>query len=318
MLARVIEPELAQALQQGPDEQRWAALLAWLQQPDRAILTLEDARYPALLRETPDPPPLLYALGRVGLLREAALAVVGSRNATAQGMRNAEAFAHTLSAHGVCIASGLALGIDTAAHRGALRGRGSSIAVLGCGVDVVYPPHNASLYGELAQQGLLLSEFALGTAPLAHHFPRRNRIIAGMSRGCLVVEAAAVSGSLITARLAVDMGRDVFAIPGSIHAPLSKGCHQLIKEGAKLVDAAADILEELSIAPARMQAAARDAPADPEQTRVLAALGYDACDFDTLARRTGMAADRLQAALSGLELDAWISRTRTGTYQRLD
>jgi DNA processing protein len=317
-LARVLDPALAQAIARGSNEGRWEALLGWLQQPGRAILTLDDPRYPALLRETPDPPPVLYAMGRLDLLRAPTLAVVGSRNATAQGMRNAEAFARTLAAHGLCITSGLALGIDTAAHRGALTGQGSSIAVLGCGIDVVYPPRNAALYGELAVHGLVLSEFALGTAPLAHHFPRRNRIIAGLSRGCLVVEAAAASGSLITARLAVDMGRDVFAIPGSIHAPLSKGCHQLIKQGAKLVDAAADILEELGVALAHPNTSAREAPPDPEHARVLAALGYEACDFDTLARRTGMAADKLQAVLSELELDARLSRTRTGTYQRLD
>lgn len=317
-LARVVEPALAQAIQSGSDERRWEAVVGWLQHPARAILSLADSRYPALLRETPDPPPVLYAMGRLDLLHESALAVVGSRNATAQGMRNAEAFAQALATHGLCIVSGLALGVDTAAHRGALGGRGSSIAVLGCGIDVIYPPRNAALYGDLADRGLLVSEFALGTAPLAHHFPRRNRIIAGLTRGCLVVEAAAASGSLITARLAVDMGRDVFAIPGSIHAPLSKGCHQLIKQGAKLVDDAADILEELGIAPARAQAPTRAVPPEPAQARVLAALGYDACDFDTLARRTGMAADRLQATLSELELDARISRTRGGTYQRLD
>jgi DNA processing protein len=190
--------------------------------------------------------------------------------------------------------------------------------VLGCGIDVIYPPPNAALYAQLATEGLLLSEFPLGAAPLAHHFPRRNRIIAGLSRGCLVVEAAAASGSLITARLAVDMGRDVFAIPGSIHAPLSKGCHHLIKQGAKLVDDAADVLEELGIEVQRSRESTQKPVHDEQHARLLRALGYEACDFDTLATRTGFAADRLLAVLTQLELDARVVRTDSGAYQRLD
>ena len=320
-LARIVDAGVADAICRGPDPAWLQAAFDWQRQPAHTIVTLDDGRYPALLRETPDPPPVLYALGRTELLACPALAIVGSRNATAQGMRNAEAFARILSAHGLAIASGLALGIDAAAHRGALEGAGSSVAVLGCGIDVIYPQRNATLYHELGSRGLVLSEFNLGTPPSAHNFPRRNRIIAGMSRGCLVVEAAMASGSLITARLAVDMGRDVFAIPGSIHSPLAKGCHHLIKQGAKLVDDAADVLEELGI---ERRAASASAPAaadrvlGAEAASVLAALGHDPCDFDSLVERTQLPVERLIAALTQLELDARVERRDEGTYARLD
>jgi DNA processing protein len=319
-LARALGETAAAALCNGPDPARLAAVLAWQRRPACTVLTLDDARYPELLRETPDPPLLLYAQGRIELLGEAALAIVGSRNATAQGMRTAEAFARVLSAHGLTIVSGMALGIDAAAHRGALAARASSIAVLGCGIDVVYPRRNGALYQELAAQGLLLSEFALGAPPLGRNFPRRNRIIAGMSRGCLVVEAALASGSLVTARLAADMGRDVFAIPGSIHSPLAKGCHQLIKQGAKLVDDAADILDELGIAHGAAASPALEASAAPvsgDAASVLTALGHDACDLDALAERTRLSVARLLAALTQLELAARLERMHDRTNSRV-
>jgi DNA processing protein len=317
-LARVVGSEIAAAVRQSTESPGVQAALEWARQPGHSVITLEDPRYPELLRETPDPPPLLYAAGRLELLARPVLAIVGSRNASAQGMRNAEAFARILSAHGLCIASGMALGIDAAAHRGALRESGGSIGVLGCGIDVVYPRGNAQLHRELQADGLVLSEFALGTRPLTHHFPRRNRVIAGLSRGCLVVEAALASGSLITARCAVDMGRDVFAIPGSIHSPLSKGCHYLIKQGAKLVDGAADVLDELGIAQQKHNAPDMGASVQPDAAEVLTALGHDPCDFDTLVERTGMAVERLAAVLTQLEIEARISRTDRGDYQRLD
>jgi DNA processing protein len=317
-LVRVVDPALAEAIRRSPESPLVQAALDWGAQPGHAIVTLEDARYPQLLRETPDPPPVLFAAGRIELLASPMLAMVGSRNASAQGMRNAEAFARVLSTHGLCIASGMALGIDTAAHRGALAADGRSVAVLGCGIDVIYPHGNAPLYRELASDGLILSEFALATRPLTHHFPRRNRIIAGLSRGCLVVEAAMASGSLITARCAVDMGRDVFAIPGSIHSPLSKGCHHLIKQGAKLVDDAQDVLDELGMPKQPRSQAPSRPPHDPEAAIVLAALGHDPCGFDALVERTAMPAERLTALLVQLELDARVSRTDRGDYQRLD
>jgi DNA processing protein len=271
---------------------------------------------------------LLYAKGRLELLRRPAIAIVGSRNATAQGIANAEAFARSLSAAGYVIVSGQALGIDTAAHRGALGGEGSTIAVIGTGADIVYPARNHDLAHAIARDGLILSEFPLGTPALAQNFPRRNRIISGLSRGVLVVEAALRSGSLITARLAGEQGRDVFAIPGSIHSPLSKGCHTLIKQGAKLVDSAQDVLDELggpAVAASAGQARgafapepASAAPDDADVSAVVTAMGYDAVGFDALLERSGLAAERLAALLLELELAGRVSPLAGGKYQRLE
>jgi DNA processing protein len=232
------------------------------------------------------------------------------------------------------VVSGLALGIDAAAHRGALDAGGGTVAVVGTGLDRIYPARNAALARDIAARGVIVSEFALGTPPLSNHFPRRNRIIAGLARGCLVVEAAEQSGSLITARLAADIGCEVFAIPGSIHAPLSKGCHRLIKQGAKLVECAEDILEELRweavVAPlgggAQLNLAApakagrrrpTKAPATPYEDPILVALGHDPCDLDTLAARTGLGVDSLLVQLLPLELDGRIAALPGGRFQRL-
>jgi DNA processing protein len=291
--------------------------LEWASQDNNRILTLADADYPQALLATVDPPVLIYVKGDSGVLNRPALAVVGSRNATKQGERNAEAFAAALSASGLAIASGLALGIDAAAHRGGLAGKGSTIAVIGTGADRIYPAANEALAREIAERGAIVSEFPLGTPPLAANFPRRNRIIAGLSRGCLVVEAAERSGSLITARLAAESGLEVFAIPGSIHSPLSKGCHKLIKQGAKLVESAQDILEELRweavVAPAPQIEGASDGDAAP----VLEAIGYDPVDLETLSGRTGLAPSQLLAQLLPLELDGRICQLPGGRYQRL-
>ncbi|MCK9282984.1 MAG: DNA-processing protein DprA [Rhodocyclaceae bacterium] len=300
--------------------------LTWADLPGNRILTLADADYPAPLLDSDDPPPLLYAKGRVELLRQPALAVVGSRNASRQGEQNAEAFAEALSRSGLAVVSGLALGIDAAAHRGALRGAGGTIAVIGTGVDRIYPARNEALTREIAERGVIVSEFALGTPPLAANFPRRNRIIAGLAKGCLVVEAAPRSGSLITARLAAEAGREVFAIPGSIHSPLSKGCHALIKQGAKLVESAEDILEELGWTPANSglgtPAEVACGWADPALDgdggqNVLAALGYDPCTLDGLVDRTGLTADTLLAMLLVLELDGRVAQLPGGLYQQI-
>jgi DNA processing protein len=317
LLAQLVDPEVADALVRGPAQRAYEAALGWAEAPAQAILVPDDVRYPELLRHTADPPPVLYAAGRVELLEAVAIAVVGSRNATAQGMRNAEQFAHAISDAGCTIVSGLALGIDAAAHRGGLAGQGSSIAVLGNGIDVTYPRRNAPLYDELKTRGLVLSEFPLGTAPLAANFPRRNRVISGIARGCLVVEAAVPSGSLITARIAAELGREVFAIPGSIHSALSKGCHFLIKQGAKLVESAQDVLEEFSI-----QAAGRKgesiAPAiDADCSAVLRALGHDPCTVDALVERTALSVARLLAALTRLEISGQVSAGSAGLYQRI-
>lgn len=294
-----------------------AATRAWVAEPGNHVVTLADAAYPQALLATDDPPVLLYAKGRLELLNRPAIAVVGSRNATKQGLADAEAFARTLSAAGLTAVSGLALGIDAAAHRGGLDGRGSTVAVVGTGLDRIYPAKNEDLARRIAEQGVIIGELPLGTPPLPANFPRRNRIIAGLARGCLVIEAAERSGSLITARLSAEAGREVFALPGSIHSPLSKGCHKLIKQGAKLVESAQDILEELKwekvVNPIQV-APIPEAETDP----VLVALGRDPCDVDTLCTRAGLAADALLARLLALELEGRVATLPGGRYQRLN
>ncbi|MBM3394044.1 MAG: DNA-protecting protein DprA, partial [Betaproteobacteria bacterium] len=233
-LAGVVGDSKARLIQEGCKPTLLERSLTWLAQPNHFLVGLDAPDYPESLLQIGQAPPVLYGMGRRELLRAPMIAVVGSRNPTAQGERDAFAFSQALSQAGLTVVSGLALGIGTHAHRGGLSAAGASVAVVGTGLDRVYPARNHALAQELAHDGLLLSEFALGTAPLPGNFPRRNRIISGLSKGCLVVEAAMNSGSLVTARLAVAQGRDVFAIPGSIHSALSKGCHALIKEGAKL------------------------------------------------------------------------------------
>jgi DNA processing protein len=295
------------------------AALAWAANAGNHIVTLADAAYPQALLAAADPPVLIYAKGRLDLLNRPTIAMVGSRNATKQGEATAEHFAATLSGAGLTVVSGLALGIDAAAHRGALPGRGSTIAVIGTGADRIYPSRNEELARQIAERGVVVSEFPLGTPAMAANFPRRNRLIAGLARGCLVVEAAERSGSLITARLAAEAGLEVFAIPGSIHSPLSKGCHKLIKQGAKLVESAEDVLEELrwEAAVAAAPGATAVLPADPEAAQVLAAMSYDPCNLDVLGTRTGLTADRLLAMLLPLELDGYVAQLPGGRYQRI-
>ncbi|HEX6827395.1 MAG TPA: DNA-processing protein DprA [Burkholderiales bacterium] len=305
--------DLALAIAAGPDRVQLEAALSWLEDPVNTIVTWADAAYPRRLLEIPDPPPLLYLKGRRGLLGSPALAVVGSRNATPQGIANAEAFARALSDSGIAVVSGLALGIDTAAHRGGLAGGASSIAVVGTGLDIVYPAGNRALAHELAARGLLVSEFPLGVPAMAGNFPRRNRLISGLALGVLVVEAAAKSGSLITARLALEQGREVFAIPGSIHSPLSKGCHALIKQGAKLAEHANDILEELGYPGAPAAPAADPGSGAP----LLAHLGHDPVDVDRLCERSGLPAEQVAASLLELELAGLVAPLPGGKYQRL-
>lgn len=296
-----------------------AAASEWAAQPGHAVVTLADEAYPKPLLEIPDPPTLLYAHGRLDLLARPALAVVGSRNATAQGERNAEAFARAFSEAGLTIVSGLALGIDAAAHRGGLAGSGSTIAVLGTGIDVTYPERNASLASEIARRGLLLSEFALGTPAAAHNFPRRNRLICGLAQGCLVVEAALASGSLITARAAAEQGREVFAIPGSIHSPLSKGCHALIKSGAKLVESAEDVLTELGgFRPSGYATTRPVRRPSLHENPLLAHMGFDPIDVDSLCTRAGLSVEQVSSELLRLELAGEVAVLPGGLYQRLN
>jgi DNA processing protein len=347
-------PTAAQALS-TPDPQSSARLqlaLEWLAgHPARQVLTLDDAAYPPPLLHCGDPPLMLFLEGRAQLLQRPAVAVVGSRQATPQGLAHARQFASVLSQAGVTVVSGLATGIDGAAHEGALAGEGSTLAVIGTGPDIVYPARHRGLWRRVAQEGLVVSEHAPGTPPLAHHFPHRNRLIAGLTRGTLVVEATLKSGSLITARLAMEGGRDVFAVPGSIQSPQSRGCHELIRQGAQLVESAQEILEALRLAagpavsaastastaspvsPTAATAAAAsaasegpdeaygpDEPAQPDagtpEGRLLRAMGHDPVSLDTLVGRTGDAASALGARLLELELQGLVARLPGGRYQR--
>ncbi|HEX7438516.1 MAG TPA: DNA-processing protein DprA [Caldimonas sp.] len=318
----VIGPAIASALAVSTQaiDSAVATTLAWLDEKSaavRAVVTLGDALYPTALLHTADPPLLLYTQGRSELLQAESIAVVGSRNPTPQGSENAHAFAAHLSRAGLTIVSGLALGIDGAAHAGGLEGGSSTIAVVGTGLDRVYPRRHLELAHRISGEGLIVSEYALGTPPLSENFPPRNRIIAGLTRGTLVVEAALPSGSLITARLAAEAGREVFAIPGSIHAPQSRGCHALIKQGAKLVDRAEDILEELRM-PAGAAAGADMPPsADAKEDPLLAALGFDPVTLDALVARTGCSAAELSSRLLDFELEGRVSRLPGQLFQRL-
>ncbi|MDD2544860.1 MAG: DNA-processing protein DprA [Burkholderiaceae bacterium] len=327
----------ARALGQVPEgleallERTWTWLQGAQGGPARALLTLGDPVYPRALLDIEDPPLLLYVLGPAAWLagepfpRERCLAMVGSRNPTAQGADHARQFARALHAAGLTIVSGLALGVDAAAHEGALdaavegAAQPATIAIVGTGLDRVYPRKHLDLAHRIAARGLLVSEYPLGTPPLAANFPKRNRLIAGLSQGTLVVEAALASGSLITARLAAEQGREVFAIPGSIHAPQSRGCHALIRQGAKLVESAQDVLEELRL-PWAQTPSTRALPAvDPAETdsALLQALGFDPVGLDALMARTGMDTAALQVALLDLELSGQVARLPGGLFQRL-
>ena len=351
-LLQVVSPAQAAALQQVPErlrdllEQTWQ----WLQGTEangatRRIVTLGDPRYPALLLETADPPLMLYLLGAPAFdLTQLgrSIAMVGSRNPTPQGEGHARAFAQAFAERGITVISGLALGIDGAAHQGALEAVAglfgpaaalfATVAVVGTGLDRVYPARHRELAHRITAHGLIVSEFPLGTPPLNPNFPKRNRIIAGLARGTLVVEAALASGSLITARLAVEQGKEVFAIPGSIHSPQSRGCHALIRQGAKLVETAQDVLEELRLDPTphdsvgavRLTALDHpgraddtDAADDASDAPLLAALGYDPVSLDALSARTGWSAAALQAQLLELELDSRVARLPGGLFQRI-
>ena len=316
---RWVPTDAAARLDSPPDAARLDATLAWLREPGHDLVAWGDPDYPASLLEIGDPPPVFYCLGRRELLARPAFAIVGSRNATPQGCADAEAFGAAMSAAGLTIVSGLALGIDAAAHRGGLTGVGSSIAVIGTVPDRVYPARNRALAHDLAAKGLVISEFAVGTPPLKQNFPRRNRLVSGLSRGVLVVEATLSSGSLITARLAAEQGREVFAMPGSIHSPFSKGGHRLIREGAKLVEIAQDILDELGMAAAAapsVDPVARTKP-DPAMRAVSRALGHDPADVATLAARVRLPIAVIVAALTSLELDGRVASLPGGIWQRV-
>ncbi|MGH8744603.1 MAG: DNA-processing protein DprA [Burkholderiales bacterium] len=315
-LSRIVPLKIARCISENSGLSSIHDALNWLKGDSNHLVTLADQNYPQLLLQIPDPPPLLYVKGRLDLLNQPALAIVGSRNATPQGVANAESFARALSDAGLSIVSGMALGIDAAAHRGGLKGASSSIAIVGTGLDIVYPARNRELAHALADSGTLISEFPLGTPAVGSNFPRRNRIISGLCHGCMVVEAALSSGSLITARLALEQGREVFAIPGSIHSPLSKGCHALIKQGAKLVESAQDVLEEIGW---KTTVDATVTPqSDSDSPLLLQHLGFDPCDIDTLCARCRLPPDAVTAMLLKLELAGRVAALPGGLYQRLN
>jgi DNA processing protein len=323
-LAQVLDRARAESLREDPPQlaAQVETTFAWLAQDPahRQVVTLGDAAYPAALLAIEDPPLLLYRMGLLAAAPQRALAVVGSRNPTPQGLQNARRFSRAFAEAGVTVVSGLALGVDGAAHEGALEGAApdavATIAVVGTGLDRVYPKQHLDLAHRIAERGMIVSEYPLGTPPLKENFPRRNRLIAGLGQGTLVVEAALQSGSLITARLASEQGKEVFAIPGSIHSPHARGCHALLRQGAKLVESAQDVLEDLRLS---LPSPAPSAPAEePEgEDGLLEAMGYDPIGLDALIARTGIPAPQLQARLLELELAGHVARLPGGLFQRV-
>ena len=311
------------AILRGPITSALAPTLAWLEQANHHVITFRDQNYPLLLREIARPPVVLFVVGDHQQLVTPQLAIVGSRNPTPSGLENAASFARALCHSGLTVTSGLALGIDGAAHEGALEAGGRTIAVLGSGVDQVYPSRHAKLATRIIENGALVSEFELGTAPKAGNFPRRNRIISGLSLGTLVVEAAIRSGSLITARCAAEQGREVFAVPGSIHAPQARGCHSLIRQGAKLVETAQDVIEEigaltpLTRQPVSERQGQHSKIRDPKMEELLNHLGYDPATIDTLVERRGMTADCISSMLLEMEVLGMVEARPGGTYIRV-
>ncbi len=316
-LAPLVGEKLARGIAAGVEPALLQPGLDWLAGPENHLVTWDSPAYPRQLRDLADAPAWLYLKGDPDWLARPMLAIVGSRNATPQGLRDAEAFAEALSQAGLTIVSGLALGVDAAAHEGGLRGLASSVAVVGTGLDRVYPARNRDLAHRLAAGGAIVSEFPVGTAPKRGHFPRRNRLISGLSLGVLVVEAALQSGSLITARLAGEQGRDVFAIPGSIHSSLSKGCHRLIKQGAKLVESAQDVLEELGRSLPGMTPAATPSAVPATPDALLDTLCGGPLSPDQLAGRLGLTVETLSVRLLEAEIDGQVARMPGGLYQRI-
>lgn len=318
-IARTVSPAVADLTLAPIDPEALDATSRWLDEPSHQLIAWDDRDYPPALLELGNAPPALFHIGRRELLERPAFAIVGSRHGTPQGLETAREFARALGAAGLTIVSGLALGIDAAAHEGALGTDGSTLAVVGTGLDRVYPARNRDLATRIARDGALLSEYLPGTPPRKENFPRRNRLISGLARGVLVVEATLSSGSLITARLAGDQGREVFAIPGSIHSPFAKGCHKLIREGAKLVETAQDVLEELRPrAPeSRVPEEGAHVEPQPDAASLLAAMGYDPVTIDALVERTGAPPESITAELVTLELAGRIAAMPGGYWQRL-
>jgi len=319
-LKEIVTEKIASEIKKGIDDDALKDTLDWLTKDNNHLITLADSSYPKALLEIPDPPPLLYAKGNLALLNQPSIAIVGSRNASVQGEKNAEAFASDLCHQGLCVVSGLALGIDGAAHRGALKANGATIAVVGTGLDIVYPAKHRDLAHQIVERGLIISEFALGTPSKPQNFPKRNRIISGLSRGCLVVEANLQSGSQITARLAAEQGREVFAIPGSIHSPMSKGCHQLIKQGAKLVDCIQDILDELDIKRSETSQLDSALPKSQESFKnnvLLNIMGFEPIQLENIVSQSGLTVSEVSSMLMLLELEGSVASLAGGKYQKI-
>lgn len=314
-----LKSDIVQAIKH-PDWSIVDSDLAWLAQQNNSVITLADSNYPAQLKEIHDPPPVLFVRGKPELLSLPQIAIVGSRNPSTLGMETATAFAKTLSQHGFVITSGLALGIDAASHQGALDAKGYTIAVAGTGLDRVYPARHIDLATEIVNTGAMVSEFPPGTLAKANHFPRRNRIISGLCQGLLVVEAAKQSGSLITARMALEQNREVFAIPGSIHNPLARGCNALIREGAKLVETTQDILEEFSQYIQQDEnniSAALQSTLDLEQQTLLNRVMFSPTAIDKLVEDTGTSVEVISSMLLILELSGYVEANAGGNYTRL-
>ena len=324
-LKTIVSEKIALEIKAGSNETLTADTRAWLSQANNCIVTLADAHYPKALLEITDPPPLLYAKGNLALLNSPSIAIVGSRNASVQGEKNAQAFAFDLANMGLCVVSGMALGIDGAAHRGALAATGATIAVVGTGLDIVYPAKHRELAHQIAEHGLIISEFPLSTPSKPQNFPKRNRMISGLSLGCLVVEANLQSGSQITARLAAEQGREVFAIPGSIHSPMAKGCHQLIKQGAKLVDCIQDIVEELKlqeIRPTTHQDLNQSKTQEQNNSAtasnpLLIWLGYDPMPLEQIVQLSGLTVSEVSSMLMLLELEGKVASLAGGQFQKI-
>lgn len=318
-VGRMDMPAAVAAVLSGPTAEAFGPDIDWLSQDGHHLVTWLDDHYPTLLRQIADPPVALYVHGRRELLAYPQIAIVGSRNPTTLGRQTAAAFGRSFVENGLTVTSGLALGIDAAAHRGALDAEGNTLAVCGTGLDRIYPARNRDLAHAIAERGALISELPIGTPARPGNFPVRNRIISGLSLGVLVVEAALRSGSLITARLAGEQGREVFALPGSIHSPMARGCHALIRQGAKLVETAADVLEELgAIAQVSTDSSATKPAAAtfaPNEQQLLDCLGYEPTPIDVLVERSGLTAETVSSILLQLELRGWVLMG-PGGYQR--
>lgn len=318
-LTEIVSEKIAIDIGKGADEEALKDTIQWLSQPNNYLVTLADIHYPKALLEINDPPPFLYAKGNLALLNQPSIAIVGSRSASVQGEKNAEAFAQGLCEYGLCVVSGMALGIDGAAHRGALKANGATIAVVGTGLDIVYPAKHRDLAHQIIEKnGLIISEFAIGTPSKPQNFPKRNRIISGLSLGCLVVEANLQSGSQITARLAGEQGREVFAIPGSIHSPMAKGCHQLIKQGAKLVDDLRDIIDEIGIENiVHQQTENTIVSGTNTEHKLLDLMGFEPTSIEALVHLSDLTVSELSSILMLLELEGKIASLNGGLYQKI-